>query len=313
MCLFPVPIRTRPKQGYAQRLTVSCGKCLECQKQRSVEWAFRIMDECRFHDNNCFITLTYNNEHLPSGGSVCRREMQLFIKSLRRRLSCKIRFFLCGEYGKKFSRPHYHVICFGWFPDDAIFFQHKDGVDLYRSSLLESVWTKGFSTVGRVSYDSALYCAKYMNKFQYDMRHYAFKHINPPFVQMSNRPGIGFKAVYDCNLATDRIYYNGKSCKIPRYYLKVMERDGIYLDEFKERRKLTGEMYSRSINLNAKIKFVYDKFLGVRLTDKDILFMRRARRFVPKDDFVIEPYPFRILSPQRRVFVSIQLKIDDLV
>lgn len=272
MCLFPKSIPNPKKDRMPDDdmfIKVSCGRCLECLKQKSLEWSFRIMDECSLHSQNCFITLTYNDEHLPEFGSVSRREVQLFMKSLRQVLPCKVRFFACGEYGKKLLRPHYHIIIFGWFPDDAWFFQRDSkGVELFRSPLVERVWKKGFSSVGMVSLDTALYCAKYMNKFQFDIKHSISDNLYPPFIQMSNRPGIGFDCVYRSDLASDRLYRDGKSVKIPRYYLKVMERDGVYLDDFKLMRQAQGEFVARCIDLNQKRIRYYEKFLGVRYIDK---------------------------------------------
>lgn len=260
MCLFPVRCYPRNKDKYTRTLAdsvmVKCGKCVECARQYSVEWAFRIVQECKQYERNCFITLTYNEENLPNPAFVSRREVQLFMKRLRQEISpLKIRFFATGEYGKKNKRPHYHLIIFNWFPEDAWLWKREKGVPYYRSSTLEKLWPKGFSMLGDVTYDSALYCAKYMNKLYFDLE---FEPINAdpegdedcpfwdmptrPFVQMSNRPGIGYNAVYDSDLTSDRIYVQGRSCKIPRYYLKVMERDGIYLDEFKERRRVVGQM-----------------------------------------------------------------------
>lgn len=273
MCLFPQTIWTRPKNGDSQLVTVSCGRCLECQKQKSFEWAFRIMDECSCYSENCFITLTYNDENLPSDGSVSRREVQLFMKSFRQAVSpLKVRFFACGEYGKRLGRPHYHLIIFGWFPSDAWFFKRDGGSDLFRSPLIEKVWKKGFSSVGRVTLDTAMYCAKYMNKFYFDSK--SHKGLYPPFIQMSNRPGIGFDCVYRADLVSDRIYRNGRSVKIPRYYLKVMERDGVYLDEFKERRQQQGELVASTIDLSDKVKEFYFKFLNKRLSDNDVARLR---------------------------------------
>lgn len=263
MCLYPVKIITKNKDGERRPVTVKCGKCVECLRQKSVEWAFRILDECSLYSQNSFLTLTYNDEHIPPGGSVSRRELQLFIKRLRQEISpVRIRFFGCGEYGKKFGRPHYHLIIFGWYPADAWFFKHVDGSDLYRSPTLEKVWRYGFSSVAAVDYYSALYTAKYMNKIDFDN----FKKnnrgqsapVSAPFIQMSNRPGIGYECVYQSDLRSDRIYKNGRSCKIPRYYLKVMERDGLFLDEFKERRQRDGSLKASFVDLVAKRERAYE-------------------------------------------------------
>lgn len=247
MCLYPVKIMTRPKNGQSQPATVSCGHCLECLRQKSYEWAFRICDECRQYTDNAFITLTYNDDNLPSDHSVSRREVQLFMKLFRRAVApLRVRFFACGEYGKERLRPHYHIIIFNWYPTDTFFWKKDGDVLLYRSPFLEKIWKKGFSSVGRVTFESALYCAKYMNKAQFirDKNHF-LPRVSLPFVQMSNRPGIGFNSAFRCDLQTDRIYNNGRSCKIPRYYLKVLEREGVYLGDFKSLRQAQGEFVER--------------------------------------------------------------------
>ena len=263
MCVDPRWVHVRPSgsPGYLQQ--VKCGKCLECAKLYSIEWSFRIMDECSLHSQNCFLTLTYNNENLPLDGSVSHREVQLFMKSLRKKLHpLKIRFFACGEYGKRLGRPHYHLIIFGWFPEDAYFFQYDGKSELFRSPLLEEVWQKGFSSVGKVTTDTALYTAKYMNKYAYENFGGKESGKTPPFVQMSNRPGIGYGCVYNVDLLGDRLYRDGRSCKIPRYYLKVMDRDGVFLDDFKQRRQRDGEHKAAYIDLDdrrRKLREFYSK------------------------------------------------------
>lgn len=268
MCLYPVTIYSKPEHIPHQ---VSCGKCLECMRQASREWAFRILDECSLHDKNCFITLTYNDDNYPDFGEVSVREHQLFLKRLRAAISpIKIRFFMSAEYGKKHMRPHYHYIIFGWYPDDARYFCTDDKhTSLFRSALLESVWTKGFSTVGTVTYDTALYAAKYLQKYQFldsppkvlceypdvgNFRTYSyeFRSMQKPFVRMSNRPGIGYDCIYNHYdaLDTNRIYHNGRYTKIPRYYLKVMERDGIDLQRFRDMRSAAGEFRANCLSPN---------------------------------------------------------------
>lgn len=257
MCLYPVKIKDpRFNDGEVHPpIEVACGKCLECLQQRANEWAHRIVDECNLHDKNCFITLTYNEDNKPVDGSVSRRELQLFMKRFRKAIGQdKIRFFACGEYGKKALRPHYHLIVFGWYPPDAIWWQRdKKGLDLFRSPILEKVWTKGFSSVGAVTVDSAKYCAKYLQKLQK-----LPPELTPPFTQMSLRPGIGFASIDPQILTTDRIYHAGKSCKVPRYYLKVLEREGHDLEYFKERRQIVGKMKANLTDLQVRRKKAYE-------------------------------------------------------
>lgn len=264
MCLYPQFINV-VKDGHRQFIRVACGKCLECELNKSREWAFRIVLEALAYPCNCFLTLTYNDDNLPLSGSVSRKEVTLFIKRLRSYLSpARIRFFSCGEYGKKNLRPHYHIVIFNWFPDDCFFLKKEGKTILYRSPTVEKLWTKGFSSVGELSFHSALYCAKYLNKYNYDhllCRDPRYKLLERPFIQMSNRPGIGYNYIHLCDLHTDKIYYRGQSIKIPRYFLKVLEREGYFLGYLKENRIVRSHMCACSQDLEDRRRKFFNKYL----------------------------------------------------
>lgn len=222
MCLNPVFVK---KQWHY----VPCGKCVECAVQKSNEWAFRIALEARLYERNCMITLTYNEDNLPPGGSLIVRDYQLFLKRLRKKIGYNIvRYFLCGEYGDLHGRPHFHIILFNYdFNDKYWFCRDNKGTDLYRSPLLEKLWDKGFSSVGEVTYDTAKYCAIYMQKKPTDGR-------LKPFIRMSKKPSIGYGAINTDMLISDKIYFVGKYIKIPRYFLNVLERENnVDLTDFK--------------------------------------------------------------------------------
>lgn len=249
MCLYPVYLKT-------QSVPVPCGKCVECRIKKSTEWSYRICLEASLYDKNCMLTLTYNEDNLPDGQTLSIRDYQLFIKRLRKHLGTKrIRYFLCGEYGDKKGRPHFHVIVFNYYPDDAYyFFTDKKGVKLYRSPTIEKLWTKGFSTVGEVTLDTAKYCALYLQKAPKDGR-------LKPFQRMSLKPGIGANAVLPEWLLSDKIYLQGRYIKIPRYYLELLSREGyVDLDKFKrEMRKSSPDL--RDIDVQkAELKMRRKKF-----------------------------------------------------
>lgn len=283
MCLFPQNVFVKPKNDFGYFAEVPCGKCIECAKRYSDEWSLRIMDEAKQYKQNCFLTLTYNNENLPQNGCVSRREVQLFIKSLRQAvLPVKIRFFACGEYGSLRGRPHYHIIIFGWSPSDLIFLKRdKSGVSLFRSSLVERVWKKGFSSVGELTYDTALYCAKYMQKLNFRLP----KELTLPFIQMSTRPGIGFNAAYEYEaaLVNGYTFFRGRSLAIPRYYLKIFERDGLHsLFIYKQKRTVLGEISRNRNDLKQRIK-KFKTFLGVPVDISDgAVYYLIARKFSAK-------------------------------
>lgn len=279
MCLYPIDLYVNDKSKilwydtetgkpvYATMpVTVACGKCVECLQKYSEEWSFRIMGEASLYRDNCFITLTYNNEHLPDNGTLVKRDFQLFIKSLRERLApFRIRYFGCGEYGKKGLRPHYHIIIFNWKPSDLMFWKRdRSGVDLFRSRFIESIWKYGYSSVGALSLKSAKYCAKYMQKLN-DVKPGCIK----PFLLMSTHPGIGYDTIKKSMLDYDKIYFDGKSFHIPRYYLKVLERDGFDLTDFIKRRCEVGKLYESADRLRERRKkaknFVKKVDIHVRL------------------------------------------------
>jgi hypothetical protein len=149
------------------RFSVPCGRCIGCRMQRSSEWAMRCVHEASMHEQNCFITLTYNAEHIPPDGGLRKKHVQDFFKRLRHHIKpTKVKYYYCGEYGDKNNRPHYHILLFGYNFPDWLLLPHKSpsGHDLYTSPQLEKLWGKGFVQIGDVSFESAAYVSRYIMK-----------------------------------------------------------------------------------------------------------------------------------------------------
>jgi hypothetical protein len=157
-------------EGVGTFLHLPCSRCEGCLLDRSRMWALRCMHEASLHEKNCFITLTYNNEHLPKDGSLKKEHFQKFMKRLRFRLGKSVgeavRYFHCGEYGAKLGRPHYHALLFGYdFPDKRVHSVNPvTGLSLYVSDMLQELWPFGYSSVGTVTMASAGYVARYSLK-----------------------------------------------------------------------------------------------------------------------------------------------------
>lgn len=213
MCLTPLWLEKR-------KIYVPCGQCKQCLLKSTYDWAHRIMVEAAHHEQNCVVTLTYNEDNKPSDGLLHYRDVQLFMKRFRKAIAPQtVRFFCSGEYGDEFGRPHYHHILFGYFPDDAVYMFSRHGNKFYKSEYLNGIWGKGFATVGTLTEKSAFYCAKYLQKLNFSDKEV------PPFVHMSLRPGIGYQA-YSTSMAIDKkLYVGGRAVSLPRYYLKRLERD----------------------------------------------------------------------------------------
>lgn len=183
-----------PKEGYLDKeVTIPCGQCIGCRLERSRQWAIRMVHESSMHDSNSFVTLTYNDDHLPDNNSLNKTDMQKFLKRLRKRYQTeKIRFFQCGEYGENFARPHHHLCLFGFdFTDKYLYFQ-KNGYKYYRSPELEKLWTFGNTILTDLTFESAAYTARYCTKKITGKNADSYYGGRlPEYVTMSRRSGIG--------------------------------------------------------------------------------------------------------------------------
>lgn len=226
------------------------------------------------HDENSFLTLTYNNQNLPRDGSIQKQEMQKFVKRLRRKIEpIKVRFFGAGEYGESFNRPHYHMCLFGFdFPDKQVYKALARGKDhdvLFISKMLEDTWGKGFCTIGEVNFKTAGYVARYVTKKitgKPAAGHYGKK--NEEFALMSRSPGIGatWLEKYETDVyPKDFHVINGKKVRPPRYYDSLLDKKKPELfEELKERRKS---------NVNEDL---------ARASDKDKLYKEKYRKLVTR-------------------------------
>ncbi|ALS03715.1 VP4 [Gokushovirus WZ-2015a] len=205
---------------------VPCGQCIGCRLERARVWALRCEHERRLHEVSCFLTLTYDEMHLPQNASLVKEDLQKFWKRLRFEISPdKLRYFACGEYGEVTCRPHYHAIVFGWTPPDLErSARSSSGCMLWSSAMLDRIWSFGRVVVGEATFDSAGYVARYVTKkITGDLGKEAYFGRVPPYVVMSRRPGIGegfFEAYRGHFEATDCTVVDGRPSILPRYYLE---------------------------------------------------------------------------------------------
>lgn len=246
-CYHPIParqeagggVRLHPPVGEAN-LSLPCGTCIGCRKVRATEWARRCMHEAADFDHNSFVTLTYDDAHLPKHGHLVPEHLQLFLKRLRRvHFRCLsdgvlgLRFFGSGEYGELSGRPHYHLLLFNCaFPDAEVV-----GADLWSSPMLSELWRYGDNKIGKVSGASANYVAQYsMKKLGSRLHCDAYGVERPaPFLRMSRRPGIGRRFVdrYASDLENGYLVVDGRRTRMPRAYKKILAPDVVAMFEAK--------------------------------------------------------------------------------
>lgn len=214
-------------------LRLPCGSCVGCFSGRALEWARRCSHEASMWDHNSFVTLTYDDAHLPYGGGLEADELSKFVKRLRKHRGSSgnkligdfksgIRFFAAGEYGEQRQRPHYHILLFNCGFSDAILCGvSKMGDKLYESPTLSALWEFGGHKIGLVSGASANYVAQYSlkNWGNWD------PNLPVPFVRASLRPAIGYSWVdaYRGDLRHGYLVVDGHKVKIPRSYRKRLE------------------------------------------------------------------------------------------
>lgn len=265
------PVTFKLREGFHDlSLSLPCGQCIGCRQEYSRMWAIRCFHEASLYkytnqlgvskSKNSFLTLTYNDKHLPEGGTLIKQAMVKFMKDLRFKFVKKnpydkksersdykqwelkngIRFFLCGEYGEKLSRPHYHVLLFNHVFHDQYEWKYdpKTKTTLTRSPDLEQLWPYGHSLIGEVTFDSAAYVARYITKKytgENSYEHYQLEDSSgikydllPEFTNMSRNPGIGspWFDVFGTDVypRDEVVIRNGIICRPPRYYDNKLDK-----------------------------------------------------------------------------------------
>lgn len=241
---------------------VPCGQCVGCRLEYSRQWAVRCAHEMQLYDQNCFVTLTLDEDHLMSpitrgikpwqARSVNKREVQLFMKRLRKRFGSGIRFFACGEYGEKRDRPHYHALLFNHqFEDRKEWKRSGSGEMLYRSPSLELLWPYGYSSVGAATFQSAAYVARYMmKKVKGDLSQKAYaptfnpstgeiSERSPEFALMSQSLGKKwFEKWSDDVYPSDEVVIDSVPQKPPKFYDGLAETmEEYHIERIKRARK----------------------------------------------------------------------------
>ena len=226
-----------------QDLKLPCGRCMGCRLERSRQWATRCMHEAQLHNQNTFITLTFNEEKINNNYTLVKSDFQNFIKRLRKLYYSpkfqaqypnfhkgKIRYFHCGEYGDDFSRPHHHACLFNCdFPDKKLHKKNKDGDNLYTSEILQSLWQdNGYAYIGNVTFESAAYVARYCTKKITGKKadeYYSGR--TPEYMTCSKNPAIGkqwLEQYLSDVFPSDEIIMRGKKMRVNRYYEKYLEK-----------------------------------------------------------------------------------------
>lgn len=211
---------------YTEKIELPCGQCMACRLKYSRDWATRCMLEAQQWQHNYFVTLTYDDSHVPFNTfsyvdyytgevvddvalTLVPSDLQDFMKRLRINFARKchfpsepfnpgVRFYACGEYGGETQRPHYHLCLFNCpIPDLEVKAHNFRGETYYHSDFIQKAWSIsgipiGFVCITDLTYETCAYVARYMTKKHKGKSkdYYELHHIAPEFSRMSLKPGI---------------------------------------------------------------------------------------------------------------------------
>lgn len=247
-------------------LALPCGKCIGCKSSYATQWANRCTHETTQWKNNCFLTLTYDDDHIPEDGALRPDHLQKFLRKLRKRArdptsaidrdrNYGLRFFGCGEYGEQEGRPHYHLLLFNCnFAD-----RYRVHSRLTESPLVGELWEYGSNRIGEATAAAANYIAQYSLKKQSRRNYISADGVDlpHPFLRMSVRPAIGLAWLdqYETDLHQGYLVAKQHKQGIPRYYKKkIKERNRELAEEIQWKIEQNRQKHPNDRNLESAEK-----------------------------------------------------------
>lgn len=288
MCTNPIKMIINGEEK-----TVKCGKCPTCRRQKSMEWAIKLINEAKYHSKACFITLTFDNKILLDKNSkavrvyganpsyVFNTEYSMkyftkFIKRLRKKYKDKsISYYHVAEYGEKTHRPHHHAIIYGInFSEDRKEMEiSKSGKIQYTSKTLMNLWACGRVSIQDCMPNNVIYICQYsLKKFKQNEDKYKAK------MTFSNRKKINCKFIRRYPELITKGYMtdtDGKKYRIPKSYITNLKKDNKYYKYIEEyERKLQEKISEESYTERQK-----------REKNKEEILKRRQENMGNKRDF----------------------------
>jgi len=152
---------------------VGCRECWQCRKRRVNDYVGRCIAESKFSKKTYAVTLTYDGDQGVNAVTLIYKDVQDFLKRLRKKHKC--RYIVTGEYGSAKGRSHWHIILF--FKDSWPEVTSNKRVDW-------KYWKHGFSYFQEPDWKGFEYCLKYVLKDQTSRQ-------SDSHLAMSKKPPLG--------------------------------------------------------------------------------------------------------------------------
>ena len=236
-----------------------CRKCIPCLLARQKAWVSRLTEELQNHDENYFVTLTYDEVHVPIDeyGEMCfnRQHLIKLNRDIRKRYQqgylenpvksflygspeklelpkgVRYKYYITSEYGPGGThRPHYHAVWYGL----------QGGLDIVEL-LFRTLWPYGFVSVFPAKDGAAGYISKYLVTDGIGKQSYqSLDNGMRPFALMSKGLGLSYAdRMGDFHRADSRRMYvqkHGVKSRMDRYLKhKIFSED--VLEEVAEKYK----------------------------------------------------------------------------
>lgn len=231
---YALGLKTLPKR-MDKAMLIPCRQCIGCRLEKSRQWATRLLHETQFHKDAVFLTLTYDDEHIPLDRSLNPSHLTTFFKDLRARNSyygkAKIKYFACGEYGDQTHRPHYHAALYGDLsihdpeahPEEParsgdVQFSHPD---------IRASWPYGLHRFSQHTFETAAYVARYvLKKITGAKSQNHYQHRTPEFQRSSNGLGKGHVNTWLSDIyPSDHVVLPERGSFLPPpYYDRLLEK-----------------------------------------------------------------------------------------
>lgn len=239
-CLTPI---------YPHGEPVPCGHCYACQTNHRNEWDLRLRVQHLHSNHSAFITLTYADEFLPFQNLVSIDDHQQFVRNLRSlERKTVFKYYMVGEYGERFGRPHMHYILF-----------YDSDIDIIR--LVNRCWYYGFTDVGSVTNASIHYVTKWHINPKHRVGESLEKH---GFAKSSKGIGSDLLSRLNSDNVRPTFVIDGKRLPVSRYYRKkigfVVEKCETLFD-YISRKYETDDVFKIN-SIISDLKESYDKKLS---------------------------------------------------
>jgi len=167
MCIAPTKLDDGTEVG--------CRECWQCRKRRVNDYVGRCIAESKFAKKTYAVTLTYDGDQGVNAVTLIYKDVQDFLKRLRKKYKC--RYIVTGEYGSAKGRSHWHIILF--FQDNWPEVTSNKRVDW-------KYWKHGFAYFQEPDWKGFEYCLKYVLKDQTSRQ-------SDSHLAMSKKPPLGLE------------------------------------------------------------------------------------------------------------------------